>query len=174
MHKSNVYNLMNFHKWTPTSILKCLLHPYVIPERIPDNTFYSWRGHWWRGFPFPKDLFLFKKIYLFSLEDNYFTILWWFLPYIHMNWPQVYMCPAASWTPSRLPPHLSPLGCPRAPALCHPASCIQLAQVFCFAYGNAHVSVLFSEVLFFMRLCLLCCPACRIVGTDFLNSIYVH
>ena len=34
-----------------------------------------------------------KLINLFSLEDAYFTILWWFLPYIDMNQPQVYMCP---------------------------------------------------------------------------------
>ena len=37
---------------------------------------------------------LFKKlIYLFSLEDNYFTILWWLSPYLDMNQPWVYMCP---------------------------------------------------------------------------------
>ena len=35
------------------------------------------------------------------MEANYFTILWWFLPYIHMNQPWVYMCPP-SWT--SLPP----------------------------------------------------------------------
>ena len=29
------------------------------------------------------------------------TILWWFLPYIHMNHPRVFMC-SPSWTP--LPP----------------------------------------------------------------------
>ena len=40
----------------------------------------------------------FKLIYLFWLETNYFTILWWFLPYIDMHQPQVYMCPP-SWTP---------------------------------------------------------------------------
>ena len=39
--------------------------------------------------------FFFKKlIYLFWSEDKYFTILWWLLPFINMNWP-----------PSR---HLSP------------------------------------------------------------------
>ena len=37
-------------------------------------------------------------------ELNYFTILWWFLPYIDMNQPWVYMCPP-SWnsTPTCLP-----------------------------------------------------------------------
>ena len=28
-----------------------------------------------------------KVIYLFKLEANYFTMLWWFLPYINMNQP---------------------------------------------------------------------------------------
>ena len=52
-------------------------------------------------------------MYLFYLGDNYFTILWWFGPYIDMNQPQVYMC-----SPSPKPPatslHPIPLGCPRA------------------------------------------------------------
>ena len=30
---------------------------------------------------------LFKSFIYFKLEDNYFTILWWFLPYISMNQP---------------------------------------------------------------------------------------
>ena len=29
----------------------------------------------------------------YFLEDNYFTILWWILPYINMNQPRVHMCP---------------------------------------------------------------------------------
>ena len=35
----------------------------------------------------------FKNIYLFELEANYFTIMWWVLPYIDLNQPWVYMCP---------------------------------------------------------------------------------
>ena len=46
------------------------------------------------------------------MEANYFTILWWFLPYINMNQPWAYMCPP-SWAPF----HPIPLGCPRAAAL---------------------------------------------------------
>ena len=39
------------------------------------------------------------------MEDNYFAIMWWFLPYINMNWPQVCVClPPSSWTP--LPPNI--------------------------------------------------------------------
>ena len=40
------------------------------------------------------------KMYLFKLEDNYFTILWWFLPYMDINQPQVYMFIPHSEPPS--------------------------------------------------------------------------
>ena len=49
----------------------------------------------------------------------YFTIQWWFLPYIDMHQLQVYMCPP-SWTPSHLPPHPIPQGHPSVPALSAP------------------------------------------------------
>ena len=41
------------------------------------------------------DLFFKKKNYLFKLKANYSTILQWFLPYIDMNQPWVYMCPSS-------------------------------------------------------------------------------
>ena len=47
---------------------------------------------------------------------NYFTILYWFLPYIDMNHPWIYMC-SPSQPPSRLPLHPIPLGLPSSPAL---------------------------------------------------------
>ena len=43
-------------------------------------------------------LFFFFSIYFYQLEANYFTILQWFLPYIDMNQPWIYMC-----SPSRSP-----------------------------------------------------------------------
>ena len=48
------------------------------------------------------------------MEDNQFTILWWFL---HTStWiSHGYTCVPPSWT--QLPPHPIRLGCPRAPAL---------------------------------------------------------
>ena len=65
--------------------------------------------------------FLFKMMtsfyfILFSLEANYFIILWWFLPYIHMNQPWVLIC-SPSWHSSHLLPHPIPQGHPSAPAL---------------------------------------------------------
>ena len=59
----------------------------------------------------------FSSSFIFSLENNYFTILWWFLLYIDMNQPWVHMCPPILNPPSHLPPHTIPLGCPRAPTL---------------------------------------------------------
>ena len=134
------------------------------------------------------------------MEDNYFAILWWFLPYIDMNQPWVHMCPPIlNPTSTSVPPQL--LGCPRALA--------------CFTYGNIHVSMLFSQIIpplaspteskvCSLYLGLFCCHAyriviqslsrvrlfvtpwikarqaslsitnSRIVITTFLNSIYMH
>ena len=88
------------------------------------------------------------------------------------------MCSPHPEPTSHLPPHLISLGCSRALALGAPASCIELALVI---YDNVHVSMLFSQIIpplpfpikskNSLHLCLLCCPACRIIGTIFLNSI---
>ena len=48
------------------------------------------------------------------MKDNCFTILCWFLPYINMDQPQVYICPFLLELPSHLPPRPTPLGCHRA------------------------------------------------------------
>ena len=55
--------------------------------------------------------------FFFKWQDNYFTILLWFLPYLSFNWPKVYICPLPLENPSHLPPYPTPLGCHRAPAL---------------------------------------------------------
>ena len=73
-----------------------------------------------------------------------------------------------------------PLGCPRAQALgvLFHAS---LALVICFTYGNARVSMLFSQIpppspspieskSLFLHLCLLCFLVCRIIGPVFLRK----
>ena len=92
-------------------------------------------------------LFLFfKLINLFELEANYFTVLWWFLPYIDMNQPWVYMWPP-SWTalPPLSPSH--PSGLSQCTGFECPVSCIELGLVIYFTYGNIHVSVLFSQII---------------------------
>ena len=100
-----------------------------------------------------------------------------FFPYININWPQVYMCSSHPETPSDIPPHPIPLGCPRAldlGTLLHASNLqfsslqflsrvqlfatpwtaapqaslsIELALVICLAYGNVHVSMPFSQII---------------------------
>ena len=80
------------------------------------------------------------------MEANYFTILWWFLPYIDMNQPWVYMC-SPSWTPL-LPPSTShPSGSSQCTRPEHPVSCIKPGLEICFIYDNIHVSMLFSQII---------------------------
>ena len=80
------------------------------------------------------------------MEPNYFTILWWFLAYVHMNQPWVYM-----WSPSRpsLPPpspsHLS--GSSQCSSPEHPASFIEPGLAIYFTYDNMHVSMLFFQII---------------------------
>ena len=67
-----------------------------------------------------------------------------------------------------------------------PASYIKLPLAACFTYGNVYISVLFSQIIppyppteskspkvCSLDLCLLRCPECRIIGTVFLDSVYM-
>ena len=63
-----------------------------------------------------------------------------------------------------------------------PVSYIKLTLAIYFTYSNVYVSVLLSHPFLFplslkvcsLYLCLVCCPACRIVNTIFLDSIYMR
>ena len=80
------------------------------------------------------------------MEASYFTILWWFLPYIDMNQPQVYMCPPSQTPlPPRSPSH--PSGLSQCTGFECPVSCIELGLVIYFTYSNIHVSMLFSQII---------------------------
>ena len=72
------------------------------------------------GLMFSKRHLRHKLIFFYQLKANYFTILQWFLSYIDMNQPWIYM-----YSPSRSPPHLPlhpvPLGLPSAPG---PSTCL--------------------------------------------------
>ena len=82
--------------------------------------------------------------------------------------------------PSHLPPHPIPQGHPSAPAvstLSHASNqdwrsishmIIYLFQCYSLKSCHPHLLPLSPKVCS----CLLCCPACRIIGTIFLNSIY--
>ena len=69
------------------------------------------------------------------------------LPYINMNWPQVYMCPPDPEPISHFlfPPY--PSGLSQSTGFGCPASCIKLALVIYFIYGNIHASMLFSQIV---------------------------
>ena len=125
------------------------------------------------------------------MEDNCFTILQWFLPYINMNQPQVYVCPL-SWKPlpSPSPPH--PSGLSQITGFGCPASCIKLALAIYFTYRYKYVKMVIymfqcsssksshprllplSPKVYSLHLCLLCCSACWIIITIFLNSLYIR
>ena len=95
-----------------------------------------------------KSLSFFFFFFHFLIYFNWrlITILWWFLPYIHMNQPWVYMC-SPSWTslPPPSPFHLS------ASSQCtsreHPVSCTEPGLGIYFTYDNMHVSMLFCEII---------------------------
>ena len=127
----------------------------------------------------------FPLIYLFYLEANYLMILWWFLPYINMNQPRVYMCPPCLLnTPSTsLPPH--PSGLSQCTGFECSVSCIKHGLVIYFTYGiymfqcysskSSHLRLLpQSPKVCSLHLCLFCCLTYRVIVTIFLNSIYMH
>ena len=64
------------------------------------------------------------------------------LPHINMNRPQIYNCEP----PSHLSPPY-PSGLSQSTSFGFPASCMELALVICFTYGNIHVSMLFSQII---------------------------
>ena len=101
-------------------------------------------------------LFFFKFIY-FWLDDNCFTIFFWFLPYINMNQSWIYICLLLLEPLSHVLPHLPTLpGCHRAPdlsSLCHIANLHWLSN---FTYGNVYVSLLLSQFIPPLLTCL--CP----------------
>ena len=108
------------------------------------------------------------------------TILWWFLPYIDMNQPQVYVCPP-SQNPLPLPSPSHPSGLPQCTSFECPFSCTELGLVICFTYGHIPVSMRFFQIIPFFHsptesksLCLFCCLAYSVIITIFLNSIFMY
>ena len=92
------------------------------------------------------------------------------------------MCSPHPELPSHLPPHPTPLGCTRAPALgalLHALNLLWLSHLDviiymfqCYSLKSSHLCLLpLSPKVCSLCLCLLCCPAHRIIGTIFLDSI---
>ena len=81
----------------------------------------------------------------FKLEDTYFIILWWLLPYIDESALGIHMS-LSSWTP------LPTLSFPHArlsqsSSFGFSASYSKLPLAIYFTYGNVYVSVLFSQII---------------------------
>ena len=74
------------------------------------------------------------------MEANYFTILWWFLPYIDMNQPWGSMCPPVP-NPLHVPPHPSGLSqCTAFECLFHAQSNLDWSSIS-HAGGDAWGSI---------------------------------
>ena len=90
---------------------------------------------------------VFCFVFFFNLSGG--SLLYnigWFLPYINMNRPWVYMCRAIlNPLPPPSPPY--PSGLCQSLGFGCPASCIELALVVQFTQGNGHVSVLYSQII---------------------------
>ena len=111
----------------------------------------------------------------------------------------VHICPhILNPLPPPFPPY--PSGLFQSTGLGCPASCIELALAIYLPNGNVHVSMLFSQLIpsspsptnvhkiyvhkmytkkmntkvCSLHLCFLCCPACGIIGTIFINYIYIY
>ena len=131
-----------------------------------------------------------SSFFMLFLKKNYFNWRLIALQYCGgfchiLTWiSHGWTCVPSSWTPSHLPPHPMPLGCPRSLALSallhalnlHWSSILHVAMYMfqCSSLKPSHPHLLpLSPKVSSLHLCLLCCPACRIVGAVFLNSIYL-
>ena len=129
-------------------------------------------------------LFILMLLFFFKLEANYFTILWWFLPYFHMKQPWVYMC-FPFWTPLPPPSPSHPSGSSQCTVPEHHVSCIEpdwqsfshmIIYIFqCYSLKSSHLCLLpQSPKVCSLYLCLFCYLAYRVIVTIFLNSIYMR
>ena len=79
------------------------------------------------------------KIITFQYGDSFCHISSWI--------SHRYTCVPPSWTPLPPPSPPHPSGLLQSTIFGCPASCIDLALVIYFTYGNIHVSMLFSQIL---------------------------
>ena len=95
----------------------------------------------------------------------------WFLPYIHMNQPWVYMC-SPSWPslPSPSPSH--PSGSSQCTSPEHPVSCMEPGSIShmimymfqCYSLKSSHLRLLpQNPKVCSLHLCLFCCHAYRVI-----------
>ena len=126
----------------------------------------------------------FFQNYLIYFNWRIIIISWWFLPYI-TRISHRYMCPSHLEHFPHLSPHPVPLGFPRALTLCallHASDSqwssslrmvMHIFQCYSLKWFHPHLFPLSPKVSS-LCLCLLCCCACRVSGTVFLNFICMH
>ena len=123
-------------------------------------------------------------IYFYQLEANYFTILQWFLSYIGMNQPWIYIySPSQYPLPPPSPPDPSGSSqCTSPEHLSHASNLgwwsVSPLIVTCFnAVLSEHPTLAFSHRVrkSVLYICVsFFCFAYRVIITIFLNSIYMH
>ena len=126
-------------------------------------------------------LFIFF-IYFYQLEANYFTTLQWFVPYIDMNQPWIYMCsPSQSLLLPPSPSHPSGSSqCTSPEHVSHTSNLgwwsvsLYIIHMFqCYSLRTSHPRLLpQSPKVCSVHLCLFFCFAYKVIITIFLNSIY--
>ena len=115
---------------------------------------------------FRRHLLKFWQLRFFSFGiENYGRMWIFFHLFIYFSWRIIALqccegfCHTSTWIGSRYicislilnphpppsPPH--PSGLSWSTCFGCPASCIELALVICFTYGNVHVSMLFSQII---------------------------
>ena len=87
-------------------------------------------------------ILFFKNI---LLEDNYFTVLYWFLSYINMNQPYLYTTSLLNLPPTSYP--IPPLQVVTEQCIELPVSHSNFPLAIYFTYGDVYVSMLFSQVV---------------------------
>ena len=116
------------------------------------------------------------------MDANYFTILWWVLPYTDMNQPWVYMCSLVPSPPPILPPQPNPLGYPWTPALrallhawnmyWSSISHMVIYMFRCYSLKSSHSRLLSqSPKVCSLYLCLFCCLAYQFSSVQFSCSV---
>ena len=119
----------------------------------------------------------FPPNYFYQLKANYFTILQWFLPYIDMNQPWIYMySPSRSPLPPPSPPDpsessqcTSPEHLSHASNLCWRSVSHLIVYMFrCCSLRSSHPRLLpWSPKVCSIHLCLFFCLAYRVIVTIF-------
>ena len=122
-----------------------------------------------------------QSFFFFNFKWRLITILWWFLPYSHMNQPWLYVC-SPSWPSLPPPPHPIPHGHPSATALSTLPHALNLdwwsishmvIHIFqCYSLKSSHPFLLPpSPKVYSLHLCLFWCLTYRVIVTIFLKEI---